>query len=99
MKSREEITAKVMRALGPSTGNRHTFMFGEVLDILIDCRDQQAQIISLLSERHTRREKEKVCRICGGSGVVTEYEEVLLKGTTTVKPVKVPCSCQPANTN
>lgn len=74
---------------------------GLIVETNLDLRDQNAQIISLLSERHTRREKTGPnCVLCMDKGFVVEYEEDDF-GTPQyhLKPKRVPCSCQPANTN
>lgn len=92
MRQRSEIEKDVQMAqvLLESDTLKGNIVLAAILSVQLDIRD-------LLSERHTRREKVKVCGDCGGSGKRTEYVETADgKG---VAPYKVPCECQVINTN
>lgn len=89
MQSRKEIEAKVFREIGREAPNAQIFMFGELLSAILDLREQNAQIISLLSERHTRREKGKPkCAICNGFGYTVQFEE---DEGGPIHSIKIPC--------
>lgn len=103
MRKREEIEGGLNDAVAKcQTAQEITVMVGTYqLNVLLDLRDQNAQIISLLSERHTRREKDRdgVCVICKGSGYVHEVEyELHGENRALPKHKQSPCprGCQPA---
>lgn len=78
MRTREEIEA----ALAGGLTEQQRYWLD--IEIALDIR-------ALLSERHTRREKEKVCDECHGKKTVVEY----VGADNALIPTRVPCpSCQ-----
>lgn len=101
MRTREEINNELSsylgQALNPAMGQEHILL--ALLETNFDLRDQNAQIISLFSERHTRREKEKslVCDECNNMRkILTGYED---RGNKIHPTYKICTACQPANTH
>lgn len=91
MRTKQEVMMEFYSLTGGETGVRTNQELREyiVLETLLNIRD-------LLSERHTRREKEKVCGDCGGTGFATDFEGTLCGSKDRLKPIKVPCpSCHP----